>query len=119
VIEDRGLERSQVLTGLKTELVYEMASRLAIDLERFRLSTRAVERDHEQPAQALSVAVPVDQRLELSDEVCVTPESQIGLDLRLDAAEAQLLQSSHLRLSERLIHDIGERGPAPQRQRTA
>jgi len=50
-----------------------MASRLAIDLERFRLSTRAVERDHEQPAQALPVAVPVDQRLELSNEVCVTP----------------------------------------------
>ena len=73
MIEDRGLERSQLRTGLKTELVHEMASRPAVDLERFRLSARAVERDHELPAQTLPIAVLVDQRLELPDEVRMTP----------------------------------------------
>jgi hypothetical protein len=73
VIEDLGLERPQVRTRLETELVHQMTSRFPVGLERFRLSARAVERDHELPAQALPIGVLVDQRLELPDEARVTP----------------------------------------------
>jgi hypothetical protein len=119
VIEDRGFERSQVRTWLEAQLVHKMLSRPPIDLERFRLSARTVERDHQLPTQPLPITVLIDQRLELSNELRMTPSGQIRLDPRLNAAKAKLLQSGRLCLSERLVHDIGEGGPAPQRQRTA
>jgi hypothetical protein len=111
--EDRGLERPQVRTGLQAELVQELPSRPAVDREGFCLPARPVERDHELFPQTLPRAVLIDQRLELSEEIRMTPQSQIGVDPRLQAADAQLVQSSRLRLSERLIHDVGESGPAP------
>ena len=94
-----------------------MALRPPVDLERLCLAARAVERDHQLPAQTFPIAVLIDQRLELPHDVRMTPEGKIRLDPRLDAAKPQILQSSDLRLSEWLVHDIGERRPAPQPQR--
>jgi len=91
VIEDRGFERSQVQAGLEAELVHKMSSRPPIDLERCRLSARAVERDHQLSTQSLPITVLLDQRLELSDEVGMPPLGQIRLDPRLKAAKAKLL----------------------------
>jgi hypothetical protein len=51
--EDRALELLQRATGLEPELAAEQAARLAIDLERMRLTTRAVQSTHQLFAQPL------------------------------------------------------------------
>ena len=60
-----------------------------------------------------------DERLELGDELCVAPEREVRLDALLERDGAQLLEPRDLRLRERLVEEVGERGAAPERERLA
>jgi hypothetical protein len=51
-----------------------------VGLERLRLPARAIERQHQLPAQPLAQRLLGDQRLQLADQLAVAAAGQIGLD---------------------------------------
>src|SRR5215204_5860817 len=55
--------------------------------------------------------------LELGDERRVAAEREVGVDPVLERGEPLLLEPRDLRLRERLVAEVGERTPAPQRER--
>ena len=57
--------------------------------------------------------------LQLGDEPAVLAEPELRLDALLDAGEPQLLEPRDRRRRERLVGEVGERRPAPQRERLA
>ena len=63
--QDRLLELAERLARLDAELLDEPLARVRVDAQRLRLPPRAVEREHELPAQPLAQRVPRRQCLEL------------------------------------------------------
>ena len=116
--EDLPLELPQRRARLEPELV-ERRPRVAVGLERLGLPARAVEREHQLPAQPLAVRMLGDQRLELADELGVAAEREVGLDPLLERRQPQLLEPRRLDPRERLVVELGQRRPAPQRERLA
>ena len=57
-----------------------------------------------------------DECLELGDELRVTSEREIRLDPLLERDGAQLLEPRDLGLGERLVEEVRERRPAPERE---
>ena len=60
-----------------------------------------------------------DELLQLADQLRLAAGREVGLDARLDGGQTLLLQPRDLGLRERLEGELGERRPAPQRQRLA
>ena len=88
VVEDPALEVQQMRRGLEAELLGQVRTRLLVRTERFRLTAGAVEREHVLRAEALVDRELLAQHLQLSDQLRVTPERELGLDPRFDGAEA-------------------------------
>src|SRR4051794_41867488 len=57
------------------------------------------------------------QRLELADHARVTAKRQFGVHALLDRHQPQLLEPGDLSLRERLVGEVRQRRPPPQRQR--
>ena len=112
--KDRLLELVQGRARFDAELVDEELSRFAIDLERFDLTTRAVERPHEYGPQPFAQRVLADEHLELSDELGVTAEREVGFESTLERPKAELFEARNLSLRERLLGEVGKRRPAPK-----
>ena len=112
--KDRLLELVQGRARFDSELVDEELSRFAKDLERFDLTSRAVERPHEHRPQAFAERVLADEHLELSDELGVAAEREIGFESTLERAQAELFEARNLSLRERLLGEVGKRRPAPK-----
>ena len=110
---------AELRPGLDARLLDERLPRLAIDLERLGLALAAVEGEHQLPGEPLSSAVTGDELLQLADERGVAPGGQVGLHAQLERGQPLLLEPRDLRLRERLEGHVGERGPAPERQRLA
>src|SRR6266540_5310018 len=104
---------------LDAELVHEGSSRLLVGVERFALTPTAVQREHELTAQPLAQRLLRDQGLELTDEVGVPAEREVGFDSLFEGDDPALLEPGDLGLREGLEGEIGERWPAPQRKRLA
>ena len=117
--EDRLVQLAQPRARLDAELADQRAARGAVGLERVRLAPGPVEGDQELTAQALAQRVLADERLELGDELRTAAEREVGVDAVLERHEPQLLQAPDLGLAERLVGEIGERAPAPERERLA
>ena len=60
-----------------------------------------------------------DEPLQLADELGVAAGGEVGLDAQLERGEPLLLQARDLGAGERLERELGERRPAPQRERLA
>ena len=114
--EDRGLELAELGAGVDAELLDERLARGAVGGERVGLAARAVEREHELRARALAQGLRGDERLELGDELGMTSEREISLDPLLERDGAQLLEPRDLGLGERLVEEVRERRPAPERE---
>ena len=112
--EDRLLELLQGRARLDAELVDEQPPRLAIDLERLGLATRAVQRLHERRPEPLAERVLADEHLDLTDELCEAAEREVGVEPPLEGRQAELFESEHLQLRERFVGEVGERRPAPE-----
>ena len=113
--EDRRFRRPQV-DWLEAELLTSVVA--SADRPRALPPVgRAVERDHQLTTQSLPITVLIDQRLDSSDEVRMTPSGQIRLDPRLNAAKAKARQSSRLCLSERLAMTSARAGRARRARR--
>ena len=117
--EDRGLELAQLRAGVDAELLDEGLARGAVGGESIGLPAGTVEREHELRARPFAQWLRGDERLELGDELCVAAEREIGLDPLLQRDRAQLLEPGDLRLRERLVEEVGERGATPERERLA
>ncbi len=115
--EDRLLQLPQLGAGLQAELVEERLARGAVRLQRVRLAPRAVEREHQQSAEPFPERVLDDQRLELTEHLVVAAEPELGLDPVLGRREPQLVEPRDLALDERVVAEIRERLPTPERQR--
>ena len=115
--EDRLLQLPQLGAGLQAELVEERLARGAVRLQRVRLAPRAVEREHQQAAQPFPERMLDDQRLQLTDHLVMAPEPELGLDPVLGRSEPQLVEPRDLALDERVVAEISESLPPPERQR--
>ena len=115
--EDHRLQPAQLRAGLEPELLDQEPAALAHDLERVRLAAGAVERQHQLPAQPLAQRVLGHERAQLADQVGGVAARQLGRQPLLDRLQPQLLQARDLALGELVEAMVGERGPAPQRQR--
>ncbi len=73
--------------GLDPELVDENTPRVVVDLERFGLPARPVEREHQVAAKPLAKRMLVGEGLELSDQVAVTACFELRLDAVLERRE--------------------------------
>ena len=89
----------------------------AFDLERFSLTARSVEAQHQLRPHAFSERMLLDQRLQLTDELGVAAPSDVTLDPFLETRETELVQAGDLGLGEALVCELGEGRPTPQRQR--
>src|SRR5215211_937677 len=59
------------------------------------------------------------QRLEVADHVCMPAGCKLCVDAFLDGGESEVLEPRDLRLSPRLLREIGERRPPPMGERFA
>jgi hypothetical protein len=84
-----------------------------------RLAARAVEREHPLRLQPFAQRVARDEHLELCENLEMAARRQVAVDRALGRGQVQLLEAADLAGRERLIGDIGERRPAPQRERLA
>ena len=119
LVQDLPLELLQRRAGLDPELVDERTAPASEDVERVGLPAAAIERDHQLAAQALAKRVLGDERLELRHELVLAAERQVGVDPLLDGREALLLEARDLALGERLVAEVGQRLPVPERERLA
>ena len=69
VAQDRLLELLQRLAGVEAELVEQSRARLLVGGERVCLPARAVEREDQQPGEALAQRVIADEPFELADDL--------------------------------------------------
>jgi hypothetical protein len=103
--------------GLDAELRHELLSCTAIDGERLRLPTLAIEREHQLPAQPLAKRMRRDEIFELGDDSGVRAELELRLDPQLERVCAQFLQPRDRGLRKRFIEEVGQGRPAPDRER--
>ena len=115
--EDPRLELAQLGPRLDPELVHERGPQLAECAQRVGLAPGTVERQEPLMPEPLAQRVVRGQRLELRDRLLVSAAGQQRIHLRLERAEAFLLQPRLLRAGELHAVDVGQRRPAPQRQR--
>ena len=114
--EHAALEVLQRRARVDPELVGERAPERLVARERLGLAARAVEGEHLLRAKALAQRVTGDERLELTHHLGVATDREVGLDAPLERREPELLEASGLGVGERL-RELGQRRPAPQRQR--
>jgi hypothetical protein len=85
--QDRAVQLLQRRAGLDPELVDQHTPGVVIDLERFGLPARAVEREHQVAAKPFAKRMLVGEGLELSDQVAVTACFELRLDPVLERRE--------------------------------
>ena len=119
LLEDRALHVAQRRSGLDAELLDERPARGLEGLERLRLTSTPIQRHHLLRPKALVQRILRDQHLELSDQLHVAPARELRVDRALQRNQAQLVQTRRDRSHTRLVGEISERRPAPQRQRSA
>ena len=91
----------------------------AVSLERLGLASRPIQREHQLPAQALAQRMLGDERLELAHELAMAAIREVRINRVLERAQPQLLQPPDRRRGERLVGDVGQRRPVPERERLA
>ena len=102
MVQDRALKLSQGRAGLQAEFGSQPRRSTAVRVERLRLPTAAVEREHQQAEQVLAVGMSRGQPLELTDDLPVAAEGELRLDSSLGCREHQLLELRDLRPYPRL-----------------
>ena len=110
-------ELAQSRRRFDAEFLAEDLARLVEDVERFRLPPRAVQRKHELGAQLLTQGVFAHELFELAHQLPVSPQEEIGFDAALVRFQPKLLQAGDGRLGERLVTEVGQGRPPPERQR--
>jgi hypothetical protein len=116
VAQDLLFERAERRRRLETELV-ERCACVAVGGEGVGLPVRAIEGQHLLGAEPFAVGMREDERLELGGDGRVAAFGEVELDARLEGGEAGLVEAGGLGLRERLVHDVRDCGPSPERER--
>ena len=119
MVQDLPLELEQGGSGLEPQLVDQPPAAFGEHLERLRLATRPVERQHECSAQALLVRMLGREALELGQHLVMSAQLELRLDPLLDRVQPHALEARGLDTGERLVAEVDERLAAKQRQRGA
>ncbi len=114
--EDRPFELLERGSGFDPELVDQPTARPLIALQRIRLAPRPIQREHQLGMEALVQRMLRHERLKLADQRRVPAEREVRVDSVLECPQPLLLQPADRNLRERLIRDVRQRRPAPQRQ---
>ena len=117
VLQDRALELLQTRARVEPELVGQRAPRLAQDVERLDGPAGAVERDGEVRPQRLTQRVLGDQCAQLAHELRVVAAFELGLDAALDGMQPHLVEPHRLGHQQAAFGEVGQRRPAPERER--
>jgi hypothetical protein len=113
VVEDLFLESLEACTRLDADLV-EHRTDVPVDLERFGLSPRAVQRQHLLLPQPLAVRIRGDQRLQFADELGVAAEREVRLDSLLERGNSEVVEPAALDLRERLVCEFRQSRSSPE-----
>jgi hypothetical protein len=104
---------------VNAELVRQDVLRALERLQRFRLSARAIQREHQLGPEALPEWMLHHQPLKFGDDLAMPPERKIGLDPFLERGERQLVQVACFALDEGGMGQVIERWPADETERLA
>jgi hypothetical protein len=118
-MEDPVVEVLQLAAGVDTQLVAERGSQGTKPVQRLGLPLVAVAGEQQLAPAPLAQRVAGDHGLKLPDQVVMVAQGQLGVGQVLARRLTQLLQASGLRLGERLVGELRQRPPTPQRQRLA
>src|SRR5439155_10951933 len=117
--EDLTLEELQWRAGIEAELLArDLAARL-VDVERIRVPTGPVQREHELAAKTLAQRMRSDQTLKLGDERRVPAEIELGLYALFERRGTQLVQACDGRSREGFVPELREGVAAPECERLA
>jgi hypothetical protein len=119
VPQDGLLQLPQAGTRFEPQLVVQHPPPCAIGLQRVRLPSAAVEREHQLGPQPLPHRVPPHLQVELGYQRRVPAQREVCVDAVLDGAQPQLVQPGGLGPGERRVRHVGERRALPQLQRAA
>ena len=114
--KDGALEFGQLGARLDPQVLDQSPSGGPVCLQRLGLAAGAVEGEHEGAPQALPQRMLAHQGAELADQLGGTAEGEVGLEAALEGRQPLLFQAGGCRLGEGLEGQVGEGGPAPQRQ---
>src|SRR4051794_8838414 len=119
LVQHRLLEPAQGRSWLDAEVVDHAPPRLGEDPQRVGLAAGAIQRKHLLAGEPLAQRMLGHESLELRRHLAMAAEREVSVDALLDCAHPQLLEPLCLVADGRLIGEIGERRPAPERQRLA
>jgi hypothetical protein len=112
------VQRAQLGARLDAQLGGQRPARGLVRVQRLGLPPAPVQRDHQQPAQRLAERVLAAQRGQLADDHGVPPQSEVGLDPRLQDGEPPFGQPDPRGLGVR-PRQAGQRGAVPEIERAA
>ncbi len=117
LVQDRLLELSKRSSWHESKLIAQRGLSLPERLQRVRLSTASVQREHELAAEPLAQRMSRHKVLELGNELRRSPRCQVSVDPIFDRCEPQFLEPRDLVPSEVLVGEVGESSSAPERER--
>ena len=116
VPQDRRLKIRQCLTRREAQLLIEACPQGPERLQGVGLPTRPVQGEHQLAPQVLPERVGVDERLELTDELPVATQGQVGVDAGLPRNQPELVEPGGLRFREPRSGEVLEDRSAPEPQ---
>ena len=112
--EDCKLEPLKRRRRLEPEFIHQHGTRPSVDLQRGRLSSGSVEREHELASKPLMQWMVCHELLQFGDKLRVTAQKKVGLDPVFERDEPKLFESCDRGLRERVVREVGERHTAPE-----
>jgi len=112
--EDRSLQVMQRAARLDAELIDKKGARVSIHSESLGLTARAIQGEHQLASKPLAERMLGDERLELTYEVGVATELEVGLDPLFHRHEAKLFEPGTLAPGKRLRSEFAQSWTAPE-----
>ena len=103
--------------GSSPKLLRQPPSTSLVRGEGLGLPAGGVQRDHQLAEQPLPERLLADERFQLRDKLGGAADLQVGRDPVLESEQSTFLQPSRLELRERLVQEVGQGRPAPERER--
>jgi hypothetical protein len=111
------VDRLELVGWVDAQLLGEPRAQPLVGGEGVGLPPRPGERAHQLAVEPLLARVFGDELVQLGDQVVAGAHGEVGLDAVLDGAQAQRLEPDGGRLGEARSGRVGQRRPAPQRER--